>query len=82
LGQARNGTDGSVVGSAESAKACRRNPGGIVVSGCYGNDPYDKWLESQQDKYWSEILVDEQEPSEVELREAAAEADREAREGK
>ena len=52
------------------------------MSGCYGNDPYDKWLESQQDKYWSEILVDEQEPSEVELREAAAEADREAREGK
>ena len=51
------------------------------MSGCYGNDPYDKWLESQADKYWSEILVDD-EPSEEEQREAAAEADREAREGK
>jgi hypothetical protein len=22
------------------------------MAGCYGNDPYDLWLESQQDAYW------------------------------
>jgi hypothetical protein len=42
------------------------------MSGCYGNSAYDKWLESQADKYWSEILVDD-EPTEEEQREAAAE---------
>jgi hypothetical protein len=51
------------------------------MAGCYGNDPYDKWLESQADKYWSEILVDN-EPTEEELAEAAAEAAWEEREGK
>jgi hypothetical protein len=46
------------------------------MSGCYGNDPYDKWLESQADKYWSEMLVDD-EPTEEELVEAAADIGKE-----
>jgi hypothetical protein len=52
------------------------------MAGCYGNDPYDKWLESRQDKYWSEILVDDESPTEEELAEAAAEAAWEERCGK
>ena len=36
------------------------------MSGCYGNDPYDKWLEAQQDKYWESVLVDDDESEEEE----------------
>jgi hypothetical protein len=52
------------------------------MTGCYGNDPYDKWLEAQADKYWSEILgddEDEQEPTAAERREEAAEAEADRR---
>jgi hypothetical protein len=52
------------------------------MSGCYGTSAEDKWLEAQADKYWSEILVDDEEPTEVELREAAAEAKWEWENGK
>ena len=31
------------------------------MSGCYGNDPYDKWLEAQQDKYWESAFADDEE---------------------
>ena len=49
------------------------------MSGCYGNDPYDKWLESQADKYWGWNEEDEQEPTATERREEAAEAEADRR---
>jgi hypothetical protein len=52
------------------------------MSGCYGNNAYDRWLEARQNKYWESVLVDDEEPTEEEQREAAAEAAWEAREGK
>ena len=44
------------------------------MSGCYGNDPYYRWLEKQLDDYWESILENDDEPSEEERRAAAAEA--------
>lgn len=34
--------------------------GAEMPGGCFGNDPYDRWLESLADEHYSDVLTEEE----------------------